>query len=131
MFCPAVITVILAASSLIKPASCFHWHQTSSLRKLERISKIPELQLLIKNHGEFSSSGNANAESSPSRNLVIAPIGVALLFADPSTAFATAQESLQLLEGYQTHTPDWITWSVLAYAGLTLYFRFFKFLASW
>ena len=131
MFCRVVISVILAASFLIKPTSCFRWHRTNSLCKLERISKISELQSRINNQGESLSSGNVNAESSPSRNLVIAPIGVALLFADPSIAFATAQESLQLLEGYQTHTPDWITWSVLAYAGLTLYFKFFKFLASW
>lgn len=56
--------------------------------------------------------------------------GLAGVLAAPHAALASAQESLDLLDGYQALTPVWVTWTVLLGGGVWLYFRVFKFLAS-
>jgi len=43
----------------------------------------------------------------------------------------SAAEALQLLDGYQTLTPVWVTWTVLIVGVAVLQFEFFKWLASW
>ena len=52
----------------------------------------------------------------------------------PSIAKATisteAYEALQLLNGYESHTPYSVTWFILLAGGTYLLFEFYKFMAS-
>jgi hypothetical protein len=58
--------------------------------------------------------------------ILIGPV-VASAYAEPS-----AREALQLLNGYQTRTPNWFTWGTLAVLAYILAFEVWKkVLAAW
>jgi hypothetical protein len=54
---------------------------------------------------------------------------ISLIF--PSVSFASVDESIQLLYGYNTQIPYWITWCVLLYGFYKIYFQIFRCAASW
>ena len=59
-----------------------------------------------------------------------------ILFAGPAIASAVAEpsarEALQLLGGYQTHTPYWFTWGTLAVLVYVFAFEIWKkVIAAW
>lgn len=63
-------------------------------------------------------------------------LGSSVVFVSPSIATAAAEpsarEALQLLSGYQTHTPYWFTWGTLAVMAYILAFEIWKkVLAAW
>jgi hypothetical protein len=63
-------------------------------------------------------------------------LGSSVVFISPSIATAAAEpsarEALQLLSGYQTHTPYWFTWGTLAVMAYILAFEIWKkVLAAW
>ena len=63
-------------------------------------------------------------------------LGSSVVFISPSIATAVAEpsarEALQLLSGYQTHTPYWFTWGTLAVIAYILAFEIWKkVLAAW
>ena len=59
-------------------------------------------------------------------SLLVAPT-IASAIAEPS-----AREALQLLGGYQTHTPYWFTWGTLAVLVYVLAFEIWKkIIAAW
>jgi hypothetical protein len=63
-------------------------------------------------------------------------LGSSVVFIGPSIATAAAEpsarEALQLLSGYQTHTPYWFTWGTLAVMAYILAFEIWKkVLAAW
>lgn len=58
--------------------------------------------------------------------VLVSPV-VASAYAEPS-----AREALQLLNGYQTQTPNWFTWGTLAVLAYILAFEIWKkVLAAW
>mmetsp|Transcript_34809 Transcript_34809/g.33119 ORF Transcript_34809/g.33119 Transcript_34809/m.33119 type:complete len:128 (+) Transcript_34809:358-741(+) len=70
-----------------------------------------------------------------SRNLIGAGAGFSMLFSHPSLASAIepgAQEALQLLSGYETRTPYFVTWGMLAVLVYAIAFEIWKkWLAAW
>lgn len=63
-------------------------------------------------------------------------LGSSVVLLTPSIATAAAEpsarEALQLLSGYQTHTPYWFTWGTLALMTYILAFEIWKkVLAAW
>lgn len=63
-------------------------------------------------------------------------LGSSVVLLTPSIASAAAEpsarEALQLLSGYQTHTPYWFTWGTLALLTYILAFEIWKkVLAAW
>lgn len=63
-------------------------------------------------------------------------LGSSVVLLTPSIATAAAEpsarEALQLLSGYQTHTPYWFTWGTLALLTYILAFEIWKkVLAAW
>lgn len=58
-------------------------------------------------------------------------MGTFTVLAAPSGSWASAQEALDLLDGYQSGTPEWVTWTVLVGGGVWLYFKIFKIMASY
>lgn len=75
-------------------------------------------------------AGRYRPASVASKGATACAAGLAGVLAAPHTVLASAQESLDLLDGYQALTPEWATWTVLLGGGVWLYFRVFKFLAS-
>lgn len=45
-------------------------------------------------------------------------------------AHAAASDAIDLLTGYKTHVPDYITWVVLIVGAYTMQYRIFKFLST-
>ena len=64
----------------------------------------------------------------------IVGVGGGLITCNPDFAQAAvssgASEALQLLNGYETHTPYTVTWVALLAGGSYLLFEFYKFMAS-
>jgi hypothetical protein len=73
--------------------------------------------------------------SDATRNLIGAGVGFSILFSHPTLASAiepSAQEALQLLSGYQTRTPYFVTWGMLAVLVYAIAFEIWKkWLAAW
>lgn len=69
-------------------------------------------------------------------NTISTLVGLSTILAGPVVASAyaepSAREALQLLSGYQTHTPNWFTWGTLAVLAYVLAFEIWKkVLAAW
>ena len=60
----------------------------------------------------------------------LAPMLVLEGIVNPEPAHAAASDAIDLLTGYKTHIPDYITWVVLIAGAYTMQYRIFKFLST-
>ena len=75
---------------------------------------------------KFAVNVNAISTLVGTSTILVGPV-VASAYAEPS-----AREALQLLNGYQTQTPNWFTWGTLAVLTYILAFEIWKkVLAAW
>lgn len=79
---------------------------------------------------------NFQIDFSMIRNVIGASAGSSILFSHPSVASAIAEpaalEALQLLSGYQTRTPYFITWGMMGVLAYAIAFEVWKkWLAAW
>lgn len=119
------LCLLCCASLLWQPALAFAFSANA------RVLRTAKMTRLLLEPASVPVERRCSSAALPSKAAAFgASAGVFAALAAPHRALASAQESLDLLDGYQSLTPEWVTWTVLVGGGVWLYFRVFKFLAS-
>jgi hypothetical protein len=111
-------------------------HQTGTKLTRFKYSKKGTSPLLRHSKREKDQIKDFRITSDAIRNVIRVGTGSSILLSHPSIASAvadpSAQKALQLLSGYQTRTPYFITWGMLAVLVYALAFEVWKkWLAAW
>jgi hypothetical protein len=111
-------------------------HQTGTKLTRFKYSNKGTFPVLRYSNREKNQINDFRINSDAIRNVIRAGTGFSILLSHPSIASAvadpSAQEALQLLSGYQTRTPSFITWGMLAVLVYALAFEVWKkWLAAW